>query len=312
MKIAILGRSDTLWEVCRILAESDHEIVGIVSGKEAPEYTRTVDDFRRLAFEYDVPFCGEINVRKMEEMLRQVNADIGVSVNFPSIIPQPIIDLCPLGILNAHGGDLPRYRGNACQAWALINGEPRIGLCIHKMIGGELDSGDIIEREFLATNIDTKISDVLQWMALRTPHLFLSAIAKLLVDPDYVLERQSGLRCDVLRCYPRRPEDGRINWSNSAESIVRLINASGPPYPGAFSTLDGEVVNFWEASLVDDRERFLAVPGQVIEINKILGYFTVATGAGKIDISHSSVQFAQTSASAPASVTLNSLRQRFV
>ena len=38
---------------------------------------------------------------------------------------EEVIDFFELGILNAHGGDLPRYRGNACQAWAIINGEER-------------------------------------------------------------------------------------------------------------------------------------------------------------------------------------------
>ena len=58
---------------------------------------------------------------------------------------------------NAHGGDLPRYRGNACQAWAIINGENKIGLCIHKMIGGELDISDIIARDFLKIDLGTKL-----------------------------------------------------------------------------------------------------------------------------------------------------------
>ena len=43
-----------------------------------------------------------------------------------------------------------------CQA-ALINGENRIGLCIHKMIGGELDSGPIISRSYFEANINTRI-----------------------------------------------------------------------------------------------------------------------------------------------------------
>ena len=72
-------------------------------------------------------------------------------------IPNKIINYFNYGILNAHGGDLPRYRGNACQAWAILNGENKIGLCIHKMVGGELDSGDIISRDYLDIGENTKI-----------------------------------------------------------------------------------------------------------------------------------------------------------
>ena len=46
-----------------------------------------------------------------------------------------VISIFTLGILNAHGGDLPRYRGNACQAWAIINGEEKtyVGYSLKKI-----------------------------------------------------------------------------------------------------------------------------------------------------------------------------------
>ena len=71
---------------------------------------------------------------------------MAISVNHLSIIDEDIINLFKYGILNAHGGDLPRYR-NACLR-PIINGEKKIGLCVHKMIGGELDNGDIISRDY--------------------------------------------------------------------------------------------------------------------------------------------------------------------
>ena len=52
-----------------------------------------------------------------------------------------------LSILNAHGGTLPRYQSNACQAWAILNSEERAGLYIHKMMSAELDCGDIVARD---------------------------------------------------------------------------------------------------------------------------------------------------------------------
>ena len=111
-----------------------------------------------------------------------------------------MVDLFPYGILNAHGGDLPRYH-NACQAWAIINGESRIGLCIHRMIGGELDSGDIIARDFLSINHNTKVTSILDWMNNRTPKQ-LKAVQKLAENPSYFLEKQSEDPTKALRCYP--------------------------------------------------------------------------------------------------------------
>jgi len=185
-----------------------------------------------------------------------------------------------LGILNAHGGDLPKYRGNACQAWAILNGEKRIGLCIHRMIGGELDSGDIIARDYLAIDHDTKVTRAWDWMMHRTPELMVEAVTRLSSDPSYVLERPSKDPKDALRCYPRKPEDGRIDWHQPALNILRLINASNKPYAGAFCDYDGDKLIIWDAELVNDDEVFCAAPGQVTIIGK--GIVEVACGYGKL------------------------------
>ena len=98
------------------------------------------------------------------------------------------------------------YRGNACQAWAIINGENKIGLCIHKMIGGELDNGDIIARDFLKIDLGTKVTDAWNWMTNRTLSLYLEALKALEKDHNFILETQSKDPEKALRCYPRRPD----------------------------------------------------------------------------------------------------------
>ena len=143
MKIAIIGRTELLYDTALRLKNAGHDIVCILTAKEAPEYTRKASDFRQLASDWGIPFTQGPKILEHEDFLKSAPADIAVSINYTGVVPQAVIDTYPLGILNAHGGDLPRYRGNACQAWAILNGEERIGLCIHKMIGGELDSGDI-------------------------------------------------------------------------------------------------------------------------------------------------------------------------
>lgn len=280
MKIAIIGRSEVLYDTVRLLQSHGHEIVLIWTAKEAPEYTRTSEDFRLLARDWQIPFCSGSTSNEIFALVDQVKADIAVSVNFPRIVPQSFIELFPLGILNAHGGDLPRYRGNACQAWAILNGEERIGLCVHKMVGGQLDNGDIISRDFYPICLETKITEVHTWIGERVPQLMLDAVEALDQDPMFILERQSKAPEDSLRCYPRRPEDGRINWHVKAVDVLRLINASNKPYSGAFCEFEGENIVIWDAELVEDGEVFLAVPGQIAKIND--SSVEVACGEGKI------------------------------
>ncbi len=282
MRVAIIGRTEILLEAAMLLRSQGHEIAMIVTSKEAPEYTKSSEDFRTLAIEWGVPFVHTPHIEKTIEAIQSIPPiDIGVSLNYCGIIPQSLIDLFSFGILNAHGGDLPQYRGNACQAWAIINGEDRVGLCIHRMIGGELDSGDIIARDYFPLTINTKITDVYNWMGERIPMLFLDALKRLNQNPVYVLEPQSNDPKDALRCYPRKPEDGKIDWNNSAMKILRLINASNKPYAGAYCELEGKKVIVWDAELAPEKN-FLAIPGQITLVEE--KFVEVATHSGKLRI----------------------------
>lgn len=282
MKIAIIGRSEVLYETTIQLLNQGHDITCILTAKEAPEYTRKSDDFKSLAEELGIPFASGANIIKSSEFLTNSKSEIAVSINFSGIIPQSIIDIFPLGILNAHGGDLPKYRGNACQAWALINGEDKIGLCIHKMIGGELDNGDIVARDYLPVNINTRIGDVLSWIMNTTPNLVIESISQLQKNSDFILEIQSKDPIDALRCYPRMPHDGLIDWSKSNNEILRLINASSQPYSGAYCNFGEDKIIIWKADLVDDDEVFCATPGQLTKITK--SYVEIACGEGKLSL----------------------------
>ena len=281
MKIAIIGRTEILLETAELLLKQGYSIPLVITAKEAPEYKKGVQDFRAFSGEIGATFIQTPRIlNAFDGILKLSPIDISVSMNYVDIIPQKIINCFRLGVLNVHGGDLPRYRGNACQAWAILNGEKHIGLCIHRMIGGELDSGDIITREYLAIDHNMKITQILRWMSERIPFLSLEAVEKLKQDPHYVLERQSKDPKDSLRCYPREPGDSRVDWNRSNLQILRLINASNKPYSGAYCEYKGKKLIIWDAELVEDGGGFLAVPGQVTKINSRV--VEVATMEGKL------------------------------
>jgi len=282
MRVAIIGRTEILYDTIQLLLKNGHAITCILTNKEAPEYTKTAADYEALATTLSVPFASTAQIAKAKAMLEASRSDIGVSFNYAGVIPKKITDMFPLGILNAHGGDLPRYRGNACHAWAILNGEDKVGLCIHRMIGGELDSGDIIARDYLPIDASTKITKVWEWLSTQIPKLFMQAIDKLSIDPDYIIEHQSKNPLDAHRCYPRKPEDGRIDWRCSALHILRLINASNKPYAGAFCDYEGLPFIIWDAEIVSEYENFSAVPGQITRIGD--GFVEVACGDGKLRI----------------------------
>jgi UDP-4-amino-4-deoxy-L-arabinose formyltransferase/UDP-glucuronic acid dehydrogenase (UDP-4-keto-hexauronic acid decarboxylating) len=290
MRIAIIGRTNILLDTARLALNAGHQIVSVVTSKAAPEYSKGASDFQQLAKELDIPFAQGSKILDFSEMLQHSNADIALSINYTGVIPEEIVNIFPHGILNAHGGDLPRYRGNACQAWAIINGERHIGLCIHKMIGGELDSGDILEKKIYPIDINTRIGEVYQWFERDIPELMIKAVNNIVNNKNFSPTIQSKNPKDILRCYPRLPEDGQIDWSLSAIQILRLVNASSEPYSGAFAYVGNTKVIIWRAHLFEYNENYLAVPGQVGLIDKVNGHVLVLTGNGALVITDIEVE----------------------
>ena len=282
MRVALLGRNKTILETGDALRNQGHEIVLLATGRVAPEYSVGIEEFRSGAESWGCRILDRVDHAQLEAVLNQTRPDIGVSINYPVILPESILSIPEHGILNAHGGDLPRFRGNACQAWAILQGESRIAVCIHRMIADRVDEGDILSRRFYGVTENTKIGDVYKWMGSVIPMMFVETLSKLEVDSGYILEKQSDNPADSLRCFPRRPEDGRIDWNLSAVQIVRLINASGAPYAGAFGEFEGRRFTLEDAEIATNQTPFLAVPGQVLKIDK--SCITVACGEGAIRI----------------------------
>jgi methionyl-tRNA formyltransferase len=80
------------------------------------------------------------------EQLRAMRAKAMVVVGYGQIIPQTIIDLPELGIINVHASLLPKYRGAAPIQWAIARGETRTGVTTMRIDAG-LDTGDILLME---------------------------------------------------------------------------------------------------------------------------------------------------------------------
>jgi UDP-4-amino-4-deoxy-L-arabinose formyltransferase/UDP-glucuronic acid dehydrogenase (UDP-4-keto-hexauronic acid decarboxylating) len=267
MRFAALGRTRMLLDGIRACVAAGHEPAFIATAPAAPEYDVREDDFRALAAELGCVFAATLE--------EGVHADVAISVNWPTLIDPGFLARFPHGVLNGHAGDLPRFRGNACPNWAILQGESHVVATVHEM-AEELDAGPIVLQDALPLSDETYVGDVYAWMAATFPRLFAEALTGL--ESGTITPRpQSG---QALRCYPRRPEDGWIDWSQPADRIARLVRASAEPFAGAFSALDGEPITIWRAHAAPLREPSLGVPGQVMAIGA--GEVDVLSGGGRL------------------------------
>lgn len=284
MRIALIGRTSMLMKTAELLMEEGFEIGAIITSPAAPEYSINEKDYELLAKKLNIYYSCTTKINNSVNDLKNLNCDIGVSMNYSSTISEEVVNCFNLGILNAHLGDLPKYRGNATPNWAIINGEQNIPLCIQYMIGGELDSGDVLGKEYKKIEISTKISEIYNWVEEITPKLYLKVLLKLQKDREFILYKQSKDKSDIIRCYPRIPEDSKIDWSKSNNEILRLINSSSKPFSGAYAFYDNKKIVFEDCELLNDKELYYAVPGQISEINKKDKYIVIITGFSKLKV----------------------------
>lgn len=277
MKVALVGRAGVLLRIGRRLHIEGHDITLVVTAPPAPEYDAKEKDFEDFARQVGAHYI--LSTQLSAEFLAPHvvgKVDVGVSWNFVSVIDQSVIDLFPQGVLNAHGGDLPRYRGNACTAWAIVNGEKHIGLSIHQMVGGAVDAGDIFSKRTLPIYPETRVADVYEWFDYVLPDMYADVLAQLAsgkIQP--IAQPLDG--AEVLRCFPRCPDDGLIRWEKDACEILRLINASSEPYEGAFAVYRGKRLRVWRARPGSLNYNYLAIPGQLIHE---AGEWKVICGSG--------------------------------
>lgn len=286
MKVVIIGRTQILYETALALHNAGHEIISIITAKAAPEYTRDENDFENLAMKINASFLvtNNLNQQNIRELCK--GADIGISVNWVSIINQDQIKLFRLGILNSHHGDLPKYRGNACANWAILKNEDKIVNSIHFMEGNKLDCGRIICQEYFNLDTDNSITEVYKWTEESTPHLFLKALDILEKDEDFVLKYADPNTTESFRCYPRLYTDNYINWENSVTDVHNLIRAVSYPFLGAYTFhWDKDEVKkliILKSRIIQLETNDLSIAGHVLENDMNSGESLVKCGDGII------------------------------
>lgn len=156
--------------------------------------------------------------------------DVIASINYLFLLPKEIYSRAKVLSFNIHGSLLPKYMGRTPNTWAIIHDESITGITVHE-IDEECDSGDIIYQETLKiTNADTG-GTLLEKMSKRYP-VILEKVFR-----DIKLRRVRKTPQDLSKksyCGKREPQDGKIDWNNSARRIYNWVRAQTKPYPGAF------------------------------------------------------------------------------
>lgn len=210
------------------------EVALVVTHRDNPDETIWFESVAALAALHGIPTItpDDPNADAIVAQIAALKPDFLFSFYYRQMLKAPLLAIAPRGAFNMHGSLLPQFRGRAPVNWAVLHGARETGASLHRMLE-KPDAGAIIAQQAVpilpndtATEVFEKVT-VAAEMALDRilPQLIAGTAAEL--PQNLSLGGYFG---------GRKAEDGRIDWSLSAQAIHNLIRAVAPPYPGAFST----------------------------------------------------------------------------
>jgi len=188
--------------------------------------------------------------------VRGLAPDFLFSFYYRLMLGRPLLAIPKRGAFNMHGSLLPRYRGRAPVNWAVLHGETRTGATLHEMVE-KPDAGRIVDQEAVAILPDDRAVEVFGKVTGAAERVLARSLPGL-IDGSAVLRPLDLSKGSYFG--GRRPEDGRIDWSQPAKRIHDLVRAVAPPYPGAFTELEGKKLRVLRTRLLARREAAVSLP----------------------------------------------------
>jgi methionyl-tRNA formyltransferase len=216
---------------------------------------------KEAALRLGLPVHQPERIRRPEvvEQLKGLNPDAMVVVGYGQIIPQSIIDIPRLGIINVHASLLPKYRGAAPIQWAIANGEARTGVTTMKIDAG-LDTGDVLLKWETQIGPEEDALDLGRRLSVAGAQLLVETLRD---HPTPVKQNpDQATYAPILK-----KEDGEIDWNWPAAKIFNRIRGF-LPWPGAYSFFRGQMFHIWKSRVHSDAAS--GEPGQMIHEKKRL------------------------------------------
>ncbi len=179
------------------------------------------------------------------EELRAMAPEAMVVVGYGQIIPQAILDIPPLGIVNVHASLLPKYRGAAPVQWAVARGETRTGVTTMRINAG-LDTGEMLLKWETEIGEEETAVALGERLAVAGAGLLEETLERLsMITPQPQDDAQASY-APILK-----KEDGHLDWSSLKREILNRIRGF-TPWPGCYGFLRGARLHVWKARLADE------------------------------------------------------------
>ena len=278
MRLVFLGTPAFAVPTLEAVVRAGHEVAAVLTQPDRPRgrgQNPAASPVKQAALALGLQVYQPERVRRPEpvEFLRAIGARAMVIVGYGQIIPQNVIDLAPLGIINVHASLLPKYRGAGPIQWSLVNGETRTGVTTMRIDAG-LDTGDMLLKRETEIAPEENAMELGNRLAVMGADLLVETLAGLEAGA-IVPEKQDDSQATLAPLLKK--EDGRIDWTQPALAIHNRVRGL-QPWPGAQTIFRGQPLHIWKSRPGPVAQS--AEPGTVLRTRPLL----VACGAGTLEL----------------------------
>jgi len=266
MSIIFIGTPSFAVPSLLALARAGHSIAAVITQPDQPAgrgRTPRPPPVKLAALDRGLPVLQPPALRDSDTLarLRALSPEVMVVVAYGVILRRDVLDIPPRGVLNVHASLLPRWRGASPIPAAILAGDERTGVTIMLMDAG-MDSGPLLAQN----EAPVQESDTAGSLGERLAEVGAGLLAETL--PRWLAGEIEPQPQDDSRATTSpliRKEDGALDWSLPATDTWRRVRAYNP-WPGAYTTLDGELLHIWQARPLDANSS--ARPGTLLELGE--------------------------------------------
>ncbi len=281
MRILFIGTGDIgLPSLEWLLSTPKHEVVGVITQPDKPagrKLVLTPPEVKVRSLAAGLTVLQPPKIRYIVDELKLFQADVAVVVAYGQILPRTVLDVPRLACLNIHASLLPRHRGASPIQAVIREGDAETGVTIMFMDEG-LDTGDILLMDampILPTDTGGVLHDKL---ALAAPASLERALDLIAAGHPPRTPQDNAL---TTHCGKLKREDGRLDWTRSAEALERLIRAYNP-WPGTSCLLpDGKPLKVHRATIIEGEACPLA--GTIVSADPKVGLI-ISCGTGLLKL----------------------------
>lgn len=249
MRVAMFGYQTWGHRTLRALIDAGHDVALVVTHPKSDHAYEKIwsDSVADLAEAHGIRALLRQRPDDAELLaeLKEADLDLIVANNWRTWLPPEIFEMPKYGTLNVHDSLLPAYAGFSPLIWALINGEPEVGVTAH-MMDADLDAGDIVLQRSVQVGPKDTTTDLFHRTVDLIAPITTEAI-ELIASGDFVPVEQDRSKASFF--HKRALEDSLIDWTWSAEEIERLVRAQSDPYPNAFTYHRGKQLRVVRSSV---------------------------------------------------------------